>query len=79
LPTILPTRNAAVQVATVADCERLLEALLPPGFDRGLVGPMARSMMAGELSRWACTCLVDSLLLPGSWLLGRAEHDAARI
>jgi hypothetical protein len=40
-----------LQVATVADCERLLEALLPPGFDRGLVGPMARSMMACELSR----------------------------
>ncbi len=35
------------------ECERLLAALLPPGFDRSLVGPMAQSMMAGELSRWA--------------------------
>jgi hypothetical protein len=36
----------------VEECELLLAALLPPGFDSSLMGPMAQSMMAGELSRW---------------------------
>jgi hypothetical protein len=41
-----------LQVATVDECELLLAALMPHGFDRSLFEPMAQSMMAGELSRW---------------------------
>ncbi len=41
----------SLQAATQAGCERLLEGLLPPGFDRALVGPITASMMAGPLSK----------------------------
>ena len=40
-----------LQLGTVEECERLLEALLPPGFDRSLLGPITASMMAGPLSK----------------------------
>ncbi len=38
-------------VRTPANCRRLLSHVLPPDFDQALAGPIADSLMQGELCR----------------------------
>jgi hypothetical protein len=38
-------------VQTREECERMLDQMLPPAFDRSLVQPIAQRLMEGQVSR----------------------------
>jgi hypothetical protein len=40
-----------LQVQTREECERMLDQMLPPAFDRSLVQPIAQRLMEGQVSR----------------------------